>query len=512
MYADRPFDPDEPDPAHARQLDEDLGLETIIAAMGGGDPFVENVSRSAVHHSLLTPADILFRQDVFADVLAHERVVRELYQLAEAGIDADEHIHIGIGQRRPSVKVARAADNLTAFWGVLRRLRTFVDRHGVAFRSEGLATFSAMVHAELDDDFLDAVEGDLRLLGPAGGVLASARLGVNNQGTDYVLRRTGSRWVRLSSRLVGSRPGRAVTIPGQDFGALDERTDLLDQAMWDLAPALTRASDHVLQFFRQLRVELAFYIGALNLYRAFEHAGLPACPPVPAAANEIALTARGLVDPVLALQSGQRLVANDVTADGSNLVVITGANQGGKSTLLRALGIAQVLMQAGVYVAADRFRGSVAAGVHTHFRREEDATMTRGRFDEELERMSDVVDTVRPHWLVLCNESFAATNEREAALVGGEVIGGLLDADVRVFLVTNLYELAQRLAVEGADFLRAERSPDGTRPFKIVPGAPTPTSHGRDLYVEVFGTSDPKPTDPSLPDAPRLPSASLRDR
>jgi DNA mismatch repair ATPase MutS len=51
----------------------------------------------------------------------------------------------------------------------------------------------------------------------------------------------------------------------------------------------------------------------------------------------------------------------------------------------------------------------------THYKREEDATMTSGKFDEELSRMSEIADEIRPRSLLLCNESFASTNEREGA-------------------------------------------------------------------------------------------------
>jgi MutS domain V len=76
--------------------------------------------------------------------------------------------------------------------------------------------------------------------------------------------------------------------------------------------------------------------------------------------------------------------------------MITGANQGGKSTFLRSVGVAQLMMQCGMFVAAESLRASVVDGVFTHFKREEDATMERGKLDEELSRMSDIVDAITP--------------------------------------------------------------------------------------------------------------------
>ena len=66
----------------------------------------------------------------------------------------------------------------------------------------------------------------------------------------------------------------------------------------------------------------------------------------------------------------------------------------------------------------------------------------------------------------------------------------LLEAGIKVAYVTHLYDLADGFAREGradATFLRAERLPDGQRTFRLVEGAPQPTSHGEDVYRQVFG-------------------------
>jgi DNA mismatch repair ATPase MutS len=135
-------------------------------------------------------------------------------------------------------------------------------------------------------------------------------------------------------------------------------------------------------------------------------------------------------------------------------------------------------------------RASTCRGVFTHYKREEDATMVGGKLDEELKRMSDVATRVETGCLLLCNESFASTNEREGSEIGRQVIRAMTDNGVRVFFVTHLFELADSLKREGlsaALFLRAERRPDGTRSFRLIEGEPLPTSHGSDSYQRIFG-------------------------
>lgn len=147
------------------------------------------------------------------------------------------------------------------------------------------------------------------------------------------------------------------------------------------------------------------------------------------------------------------------------------------------------MMQAGMFVPANSFSSELCGGVFTHHKREEDVTMESGKWDEELSRMSDIVDNIRPNSLLLLNELFASTNEREGSEIARQIVNALLDKHVKVFFVTHLYHFAHcafEQKLDSATFLRAERRPDGTRPFKLVEGEPLQTSYGEDLYRAIF--------------------------
>jgi DNA mismatch repair ATPase MutS len=170
--------------------------------------------------------------------------------------------------------------------------------------------------------------------------------------------------------------------------------------------------------------------------------------------------------------------------------MITGANRGGKSTFLRSVGQAQLMMQCGMFVAAGAYRASPCAGLFTHFKREEDSSMRSGKLDEELGRMSEIVNAARPGSMVLANESFASTNEREGSEIARQIVRALTESGVRVLYVTHLYDLAHSFFVQNLDsalFLRAEREEDARRTFKVVEAEPLPTSYGEDLYKQIFG-------------------------
>ena len=131
----------------------------------------------------------------------------------------------------------------------------------------------------------------------------------------------------------------------------------------------------------------------------------------------------------------------------------------------------------------------VSNSLFTHYKREEDASMKSGKLDEELSRMSDIVDNLASNSLVLFNESFAATNEREGSEIGRQIICALLKKNIKIYFVTHLYEFAHGFyekQMKNSLFLRAERQTDGGRTFKIIEGEPLQTSYGEDLYNRIF--------------------------
>jgi len=115
--------------------------------------------------------------------------------------------------------------------------------------------------------------------------------------------------------------------------------------------------------------------------------------------------------------------------------------------------------------------------------------MERGKLDEELARVSAITDWIAPGGLLLCNESFASTNEREGSQIAREIIRALTEDGVRLVFVTHMYDLAESIYARddaGALFLRAERGHDGIRTYRLSVAAPQPTSYGEDLYRQTF--------------------------
>jgi hypothetical protein len=497
MHRDRDFDLGQAPPWNHRALAQDLALDTLLNAIARGDDLVRQVAAIALLGGGSNDvATILHRQAVTRDALRNPAVVREIYDLTIEAIANKRKGYFGLWGTLPSSVLSGAIAMVRMYVAMLRRLRGIARQHGPAFESDGFRGLFAMLERELDDEYLAGVESHLDRLRFGRGIRMSAQLGAGNRVCNQVLHApTGDDRTWLQRLLARREPGLTYRLAERDEAGARALSDIRDRGIHAVANALAQSADHIDGFFKMLRAEVAFYVGCLNLHERLVELREPTCFPQPRAAGERRLRCRELYDPCLALEMQQAVVGNTIDASGKPLVVVTGANQGGKSTFLRALGVAQLMMQSGMFVAAESFEGELCPTLVTHYKREEDPTMKAGKLDEELARMSEIVDHLAPNAIVLFNESFAATNEREGSAIAQQVVSALVERRIKVVFVTHLFEFAHGLFDRGkpdASFLRAEREPDGTRTFRLVAGEPLATSYGRDLYERIFSARPPE--------------------
>jgi len=502
LYPSQDFALNRPLPWNEQELTKDLALDTMFEAMARGDRFVSEVAKRIILPSVSENCDTInYRQEILRDCLSRPDVVRELYSAAVEAMENEKKHYLGVLARHPDWVLRVSIERLGTFLGSIKKLRKIADASACEFSSEGWTTFFTTLKNELSDEYMARIRYHLGQLRFRNGVLLSARLGEGNKGEDYILRErprpkeTWLAWVLarlpwLAWLFPPSGPLSSFSVDPRDEGGARMLAVLRERGIGPVAHALGQSADHVHSFFRMLQTELAFYIGCLNLRDELKEKGQHVCFPSPAADDERRLSFRDLRDICLTLSTDKPVVGNDVNADAQGLMIVTGANQGGKSTFLRSIGSAQLLMQCGMFVPAESFCSSVRDNVLTHFSRKEDAGMRSGRLDEELRRMSDIVDHVTSHSMILFNESFASTNEREGSEIARQIVSALLPKRVKMVFVTHLYEMARDFYERNRFdvlFLRAERRADGTRTFKLLEGEPLETSFGEDLYNSIFG-------------------------
>ena len=494
MHEDADFDMEKPLPPQEPALTQDLDVMPVMDAMADGDPFLLDVAKHAMMGSLTNLEAIQYRQEVLRDGLNHSSTLQNLYDVALESLEIRRKHHFGIFANHPGTLLSESRELLRYLVDALKKVRTVADEQAPSFESRGFQRFFARIHEELTDDYFAVIQTVLKDLEFPNGVLLGAELGAGNKGVHLTLCKSPgpppTSWV---TRMFGNRP----TVYGFHVAERDEAgaralSDLIDRGINTVANALAQSDDHILAFFGQLRVELAFYIGCIHLHEALTSLQEPICFPIPIPVSQRTLSADELYDASLALRSRQRVVGNDLRAGDKDLLIVTGANQGGKTTFLRSVGLAQLMMQSGMFVPARACTANVCSGVFTHFRREEDRAMSYGKFEEELERMSDIVHALSPGAMVLWNESFAATNEREGSEIATQITLAFVERRIKVVFVTHLYAYAEGFyhrTMSNALFLRAERTHSGKRTFRIVEGEPLETSYAKDLYDKFLSST-----------------------
>ena len=491
MFSDRDFNLEQGTPWNGPDLIQDLQLGPVVSAMADGDEFLYRVAQSALLSSIGNGHDvILYRQAILNDCMKNTPTIKRLYKLAVGVIGNKQVSHWSSGITHSSWSLlSRSVETLQVFTGTLRTLRSIADQVSGEFESEGFKDFFNRIKKEITSEYLLEIEEHLRELNFEDEVLIGAQLGKGNRGSNYVLckPKEQKKWFEKVFK-IGPRE-YTFRINDQDETAVRKLSEFRNRGVNSVANAAAQSVEHILNYLVMLRTELAFYLGCINLHERLNEIGVKTCFPVPTAADERNLSWEGLYDLSLALSMKMPVVTNDIKSGHKNLVIVTGANKGGKTTFLRSVGVSQMMMHCGMFVPAATFSTNLCTGLYTHFKRKEDVSMESGKLDDELNRMSQIADHLSANSLVLLNEAFAATNVREGSEIARQIVTALSERQVKVFFVSHLYQFVQDLydaRTHETMFLRAERKTDGTRTYKLSEGEPLDTGYGIDLYNTIF--------------------------
>ncbi|TKI07841.1 MutS-related protein [Martelella alba] len=511
MFKDRDFTVVRQFTPRQKTLMADLSLDTLFDRLADGDTFTREVVAAAVMDSLTERDAILYRQAALADSIRNQAAIARLYAIVTDCIEMEKKaLHVGIFSNYPSAVLYGSINVLFFFFDKLAELRRVAESETGNFSSAGFNGLFATLMAEVGDDYLRTAGRHIALLKKYRAIKVGARLGAGNIGERYVLRKPPEpvsfwRFCRHPAAVLAawrtalfSRRRAAFTVRLADRDEAGARifSELGDRGIVLIANALSQSVEHILVFLQTLRRELAFYLAGARLYAALQEQGIAVCFPTPHPAGQSLLEFDDLYEAVLAITLPGSALPNSLAACRHGVYIVTGANQGGKTTWLRSVATAHLMMQCGLFVCARRFSAGVASGLFSHFKKEEDAAMKSGKLDEELDRMNGIIDAVTPHAAVFFNESFAATNSREGSLICGEITRALAENHIKIFMVTHLSEFAGELYQAGhpaAEFLVAERKRDGERTFRIRPGEPEDSSYGEDVYARIFSTAARSP-------------------
>jgi len=215
--------------------------------------------------------------------------------------------------------------------------------------------------------------------------------------------------------------------------------------------------------------EVQLFVGYLELVERLERAGLELCLPRIAAPGE-AIAAAGAFDLALAdrVVPHGTVVRNGFRLDPpERILVVTGPNQGGKTTFARMFGQLHHLAALGLPVPAREAVLALPDRIFTHFERPEDVATLRGKLDEELVRMRETFAAATDASIVVMNESFTSTALADALAIGADVIERLAELGAAAVCVTFVDELASLGAATVSMVAGVDPADPAVRTFRI---------------------------------------------
>ncbi len=457
----------------------DLGLEVLVENTSETDSYI----REAFKSFLLTPATscdlIKYRQDVLQDAIRNEGVVRELYSVITYVLENRRKRYLAVFGKYPSSLVYSSYKLLRYLIEAFKDFLEIVIKERSNFSSQGFKEVFSWVEEvykgkERIERFLDMIDLDhgyaFEISLGEGGIFSKIKPVVYDENG-------------FLSRFFKSK--RSFRLYAGDESSDRVLFEIKERGLYDLSIILSKISKAFLMHLENLRKELAFLVGTLNLRKKLIEIGMPIS--FPTCGEKIHFVS--LYDPSLALIKHKSVVSNSASIE-KRLVVISGANKGGKTTFLRSIGLAQLMYQVGLFAPAKMSELPIFDGIFTHFKKEEDQDLKRGRLEEELRRMKEIVSMIKVKSLkkpmVLMNESFSSTSEFEGSAIAEQITSGLSDLNSMVFYVTHFRSFKSLVCNGEAECYRAEILSSGKRTYKIVKGESLAEYHGKDIFDKVF--------------------------
>ena len=479
---------------------EDLDLEPVLETMSKKDRFVYQSCRNVLLAPTGDRKNILHRQKAIQEAIAQKKYVFSLYitiseiftDLANIRDKSKKE-----GNPLPAVRVMNSIETLNLLSSGLEKLKAVIVDANNHFEPGVFRDFFESFLKEYDDTFMLSVTEKrvaLRTIQMGGEMQLSGRIGRGMKCDELLVNsisetKTKRKFEKLDA-LFGTKLRRnEVRITYDNVRLCQDCKDLENTALLRVASCFEDFNKDISRLFESLRFQMAFFYGCCNLHTHMSGMAFRLCFP------EIedryhAIEAEDIYDLSLAIRQLKRPMENSISGKDTLLYVITGVNRGGKTSFLRSVATAQMMAQCGLFVPCGKMRTCVFRGIYTHFVRNEDETLNSGRLEEELSRLGKIVDTMAPGSLLLLNESFATTSEKEGAGIADDIIRALTDSQVTVFFVTHIYAFAQKAYREKYPrtvFYETERNERNEKTYRIIEGAPTETGYGMEIYQRIIG-------------------------
>jgi DNA mismatch repair protein MutS len=427
----------------------DLNLGRVVASLtaGRGGYKLEPFFYAPLHDV----AAVRYRHEVLRDV-QDQAVSAAVRTFAGRMRSMREHLEQTRKLRYRYQKESWFLDAVVIYCAAVRGLTA--DLAPLDLVSRGFRALRDYLTAYVGSDGFASVEAETRALKDALGEVTyslhirGARIRVDRYDgeADYSaeIERTFAKFQQ------GAVKDRRVKLPDEpemnhvENTVLEFVARLYSEVFGRLDEFFARHADHLDRTIVAFDREIQFYLAYLEYMRRFTAAGLPFCLPTVSDQPD-AVHAREAWDIALAdsVERKSTIVYNDFSLDApERILVVTGPNQGGKTTFARMFGQLHYLASLGLPVPAREAALFLPDAVFTHFEREEDVSTLRGKLEDELVRVHDILQRVTSDSVVIMNESFTSTTLADALFLGTEMMRRLVDIGPLCVYVTFVDELA----------------------------------------------------------------------
>lgn len=267
---------------------------------------------------------------------------------------------------------------------------------------------------------------------------------------------------------------------GYDFISKLQVDDYIYLATLNITSFIHQLNNHIQNFSGDLSNQLVFYRSAIKIINFYKDLGVNLV--YPDFNNETSIKCSNIQDATLLFKRAKNdVVGNDYYGTSDHMYLISGVNQGGKTTFIKSLGLSLIFAQSGLPICAKEANLPIINSFISHFPKGEDNRLNSGKLEEELLRFKTNLKKINEKSLILMNESFATTSDVEGADIAYDLLRAMSIKKPFVFFVTHNYYLLKNINEYANNFHNSikikslitvkDEKVEG-RTYKIIEGTP----------------------------------------